>query len=41
MISESNALQDIACEYDGSVDDKFNVQIVDKHILRCCLEGFR
>ena len=38
MISESNALQDIACEYDGSDDDEFNVQIADKHILRCCLE---
>ena len=38
MISESNALQDIACEYDGSDDDEFNVQIADKHFLRCCLE---
>ena len=38
MISKSNALQDIACEYDGSDDDEFNVQIADKHIMRCCLE---
>ena len=31
-------MQDIACEYDGSDYDEFNVQIADKHILRCCLE---
>ena len=37
MISESNALQDIACEYDESDDDDFDGQIADKHFHRCWL----
>ena len=37
MISDSNALQDIAGEYDSSSDDDSKIRSADDHSLRCCL----